>query len=889
MKRSDKKADNSNCSSFKLSELLEPQQPNPEYGRYAYNFCDLPLTDPTPVATERRALIGQVGTSGGGEALDSKTRVRMENDFGYNFGAVKIHTDNYATNLTKALSANATCYGQDIYFGKNQYNPNTQKGTNILKHELTHYQQQAQTGLKLIQNNLPISGETGSEQSISGYTCSSGVVNTVFEELKSSHPNIDLLKDILISCVGALNIINEFLDELGKMEDINGVNAVQVLFKKVINVPYSPEDDVTFMKLRRNIRYSNHKRFIDLTTEEKQLETDVDKITQEVEVNFTNSIGTGVINESVIDILHRWGDKVNLLLEEIEATNGTPVLYGLFNNVINIEASITTNVVLRQVRKAIVKSDKYKGYVNPSEFENRLQNNVNTIATQLNNSVTVMGTLKSWTDNADVDSLLEEIEATNGTPIIQELFKVIETTDPNVPDNRVVVEFIIDHSSKYAPFITNTTLGNYFPYPTNNVWSTSFYDFDSERTIFVQESTEFDANRRYFIGGQLVRIPVIMEDGLKYRAFVKSSDNPDSLTQSGLTSALNKRITIIVGMNREEDIREEERKGATRPYLSEFRSRLFDGTLMAKIAFIKKANPNAVSTYVDPENGGSGRYTRDDKQVHVNRVVDSPVNPANNAPAPSAYGTAGRVVHERGHEVMDTTAADKLYNFPERLWAATFGSLFYTKNERGTALEQSLENHNFRQNDIIQGNITFMGELRVDFQKVLRDNLSQPSLSQAEINIDFVKNGVNWSDNRLYTEYDRVYTLISNGLNSRDHALVSDIYSGISLVRGITNPRSISRYRQIMGTGLGHISHTPDFFETHIDGLLNEALANFFGAQFDKDQGVRAQKAQLELHFPRAAAVFNKHLKKIAQQEDPEIKKRVPREWTVSEFTPLGR
>jgi len=151
-KQPDKKADSSGCSSFTVSELMKPQQSTPEYGRYAYNFCDLPINDPTAVASERKALIGRLGTSGGGEALDSKTRARMETDFGYNFGSVRVHTDNYAVNLTGALNAKATCYGQDIYFGKNHFAPNTQKGTDLLRHELGHFQQQNQLGTKIIQN-----------------------------------------------------------------------------------------------------------------------------------------------------------------------------------------------------------------------------------------------------------------------------------------------------------------------------------------------------------------------------------------------------------------------------------------------------------------------------------------------------------------------------------------------------------------------------------------------------------------------------------------------------------------------------------------------------------------------------------------------------------------
>jgi len=150
-KHPDKKADHRGCSSYEVSELLTPQQIHLEQGHFTHNFCDLPINDPTALISEKQTLISRLGNSDG-KTLDSKTRNRMENDFGYNFGSVRVHTDNYATNLTGALNAKATCYGQDIYFGKNQFAPNTQEGADLLKHELTHYQQQTQTGTKKIQN-----------------------------------------------------------------------------------------------------------------------------------------------------------------------------------------------------------------------------------------------------------------------------------------------------------------------------------------------------------------------------------------------------------------------------------------------------------------------------------------------------------------------------------------------------------------------------------------------------------------------------------------------------------------------------------------------------------------------------------------------------------------
>jgi len=229
-KRPEKKTDNSSCSSFEVSELLAPQQPTLEHGNFSYNFCDLPLTDPTPVATERRALIGQLGTSGGGKALDSKTRNRMENDFGCNLGSVRVHTDSYATNLTGALNAKATCYGQDIYFGKNQYSPNTQEGTNLLKHELNHYQQQTQTGTKLIQNQLQ-SDETADTVN---------VANTV---------NVNAERDVFAKTLG---------EQFG-FDDITIGIMMKVYDKIRITHPNSPERDIgwQFFRAMSKFDYSN--------------------------------------------------------------------------------------------------------------------------------------------------------------------------------------------------------------------------------------------------------------------------------------------------------------------------------------------------------------------------------------------------------------------------------------------------------------------------------------------------------------------------------------------------------------------------------------------------------------------------------------------------------
>src|SRR6056297_249656 len=70
---------------------------------------------------------------------------KMENAFGTDFSDVNIHKDSdQATNL----GALAYTQGNDIHFAPGQYEPGSQKGQELLAHELTHVQQQREGRVK---------------------------------------------------------------------------------------------------------------------------------------------------------------------------------------------------------------------------------------------------------------------------------------------------------------------------------------------------------------------------------------------------------------------------------------------------------------------------------------------------------------------------------------------------------------------------------------------------------------------------------------------------------------------------------------------------------------------------------------------------------------------
>ncbi len=81
-------------------------------------------------------------TRGSGSALDNSTKSFMESRFGADFSDVRIHTGQYAAQLSQDLNAHAFTVGNDIYFNSGKYNPESDTGKYLLAHELTHTIQQ---------------------------------------------------------------------------------------------------------------------------------------------------------------------------------------------------------------------------------------------------------------------------------------------------------------------------------------------------------------------------------------------------------------------------------------------------------------------------------------------------------------------------------------------------------------------------------------------------------------------------------------------------------------------------------------------------------------------------------------------------------------------------
>jgi len=79
-----------------------------------------------------------------GRPLDATTRDLLEPRLGHCLGNVRIHTDAQAADVAQEVHARALTVGQDVAFGRDQYDPGTGRGRKLIAHELTHVIQQSQ-------------------------------------------------------------------------------------------------------------------------------------------------------------------------------------------------------------------------------------------------------------------------------------------------------------------------------------------------------------------------------------------------------------------------------------------------------------------------------------------------------------------------------------------------------------------------------------------------------------------------------------------------------------------------------------------------------------------------------------------------------------------------
>lgn len=79
---------------------------------------------------------------GGGARLDGSLSEHLEPALGASLDDVRVHTDEGAAALARAVSARAFTVGSDIFFGSGEYRPSSRDGQGLIAHEVAHVIQQ---------------------------------------------------------------------------------------------------------------------------------------------------------------------------------------------------------------------------------------------------------------------------------------------------------------------------------------------------------------------------------------------------------------------------------------------------------------------------------------------------------------------------------------------------------------------------------------------------------------------------------------------------------------------------------------------------------------------------------------------------------------------------
>jgi Domain of unknown function (DUF4157) len=80
--------------------------------------------------------------SGRGQQLESRLASDVGSVLGDSVSDVRIHHDDHAAALSRAVSARAFTVGRDVFFGAGEYRPSAPGGRELLTHELAHVVQQ---------------------------------------------------------------------------------------------------------------------------------------------------------------------------------------------------------------------------------------------------------------------------------------------------------------------------------------------------------------------------------------------------------------------------------------------------------------------------------------------------------------------------------------------------------------------------------------------------------------------------------------------------------------------------------------------------------------------------------------------------------------------------
>ncbi len=96
----------------------------------------------SPQRTPEQSAL-EFSKSSQGQPLEPELRAALEPRFNHDFSQVRVYADSDADSLARQHEARAMTLGQDIYFQRGAYQPQSELGVSLIAHELAHTVQQS--------------------------------------------------------------------------------------------------------------------------------------------------------------------------------------------------------------------------------------------------------------------------------------------------------------------------------------------------------------------------------------------------------------------------------------------------------------------------------------------------------------------------------------------------------------------------------------------------------------------------------------------------------------------------------------------------------------------------------------------------------------------------
>ncbi|MBO9698565.1 MAG: DUF4157 domain-containing protein [Sporocytophaga sp.] len=145
---------------------------------------------PVPAMTMEPEGQYESGSETASDKLPSTVQAKMETSFGEDFSDVNIHK---SSSQSKDLNALAYTQGNNIHFAPGQYNPESQKGQELLGHELTHVVQQREGRVQptVQKKGVGINDDKGLEKEADemGEKAAKGIVQSSESTSQSTQPS----------------------------------------------------------------------------------------------------------------------------------------------------------------------------------------------------------------------------------------------------------------------------------------------------------------------------------------------------------------------------------------------------------------------------------------------------------------------------------------------------------------------------------------------------------------------------------------------------------------------------------------------------------------------------------------------------------------------------